>query len=51
MTLAITDAITTLAEAEQRFHLSRTEDEAFFPEWQSKLPEVSAAERTALNEL
>lgn len=30
MSIAITEAITTLAEAERRFNLSRTEDETFF---------------------
>lgn len=51
MTVAITDAITTLAEAEQRFNLARTEDEAFFLEWQTELPEISTTEQTALDEL
>lgn len=35
---AITDAIATLAEAERRFHLNRTEEEEFFPEWYADLP-------------
>lgn len=51
MTIAITDAITTLAEAEQRFQLYRTEDETFFQEWQTDLPALSAAEQTSLDEL
>jgi len=51
MTVAITDAITTIAEAERRFNLVRTEDEAFFLEWQVGLPEVSTVEQTALDEL
>jgi hypothetical protein len=51
MTVAITDAITTLAEAERRFNLARTEDEAFFLEWQAELPEISTTEQTALDEL
>jgi hypothetical protein len=51
MTAAITDAITTLAEAERRFNLERTEDEAFFLEWQIDLPEISATEQMALQEL
>jgi hypothetical protein len=41
MTIAITDAISTLAEAERRFNLARTEDEGFLPEWQSNLPELA----------
>jgi hypothetical protein len=51
MTIAITDAITTLAEAERRFNLSRTEDEAFFLEWQAELPEISTTEQMALDQL
>jgi hypothetical protein len=51
MSVAITEAITTLAEAERRFNLSRTEDEAFFSEWQTSLPELSMPEQTALDEL
>lgn len=51
MTVAITDAITTLAEAERRFNLVRTEDEAFFLEWQSDLPELAEAEQAALDQL
>lgn len=51
MSTAITEAIPTLAEAERRFNLSRTEDETFFPEWQTDLPELPASEKTALDEL
>jgi hypothetical protein len=46
-----TEAIPTLAEAKRRFHLSRTEDESFFSEWQVNLPNLSISERTALDEL
>ena len=51
MSIAITEAITTLAEAERRFSLSRTEDEAAFPEWQVSLPMLAAAEQMALDQL
>ncbi len=51
MSLAITDAIQTIAEAERRFGLQRTEDAAFFTEWQTDLPALSIAERGTLNEL
>jgi hypothetical protein len=51
MSTAITEAITTIAEAEQRFDLSRTEDEAFFREWQTGLVAISGAERNALDEM
>ncbi|MEM6426125.1 MAG: type I restriction endonuclease subunit R [Cyanobacteria bacterium P01_D01_bin.128] len=44
-------AITALAEAEARFHLTRTEDEQFFPEWCADLPALTKAEETGLAEL
>ena len=50
-TTAITEAITTLAEAERRFNLNRTEDEQFFSEWRTGLPYLTDGERTRLNEL
>lgn len=51
MTLAITEAIKTLAEAEQRFDLTRTEDDAFFLEWQTALPALAPSETADLDEL
>ena len=51
MSVAITDAITTLAEAEQRFHLTRTEDESFFLEWTTGLPSLSNSEKAGLSDL
>jgi hypothetical protein len=51
MPIAITDAIPSLAVAEQRFELSRTEDITFFSEWQTPLPELSEVEQTALDEV
>lgn len=51
MSVAITEAITTLAEAERRFGLVRSEDEMLFPEWQMDLPELSGEERSALDVL
>ena len=42
------EAITTLAEAERQFQLARTEDETFFPEWQTGLPILINIERTEL---
>jgi hypothetical protein len=53
-TIAITDAIKTLAEAERRFELVRSEDsenDDFFPEWQVGLPELSIAEKSNLDDL
>jgi hypothetical protein len=51
MSIAITEAITTLAEAEQRLDVSRTEDETVFPEWRTGLLELSTADYAALDEL
>lgn len=51
MSTAITEAIATLADAETRLNLSRTEDEAFFPEWRESLPALSATEREAIETL
>lgn len=51
MSVAITEAITTLAEAEQRFQLTRTEDETFFWEWSSDLPSLSDTEKAGLADL
>jgi hypothetical protein len=50
-TTAITEAITTLAEAERRFLLQRVENASFFPEWQSTDPDLTTAEQTALDDL
>lgn len=51
MTVALTEAVTSLAEAERRLNLSRTEEEAFFSEWRTGLPVLSGAESTALDDL
>ncbi|MFQ4140049.1 hypothetical protein PGN35_027435 [Nodosilinea sp. PGN35] len=42
MSVAITEAITTLVEAEQRFQLTRTENETFFWEWSTDLPSLES---------
>ncbi|MEG4251816.1 type I restriction endonuclease [Microcoleus sp. Pol10D4] len=49
--IAVTEAIKSLAEAESRLNLIRTEDEAFFTEWQTQLPSLSDSEQTALDTL
>ncbi|NJS10706.1 MAG: type I restriction endonuclease subunit R, partial [Microcoleus sp. CSU_2_2] len=49
--IAVTDAIKSQEEAESRLNLSRTEDEAFFTEWQVELPSPSDYEQTALDTL
>lgn len=46
--VAVTDAITSLAEVESRFGLHRAEHEGFFGEWQSDLPDLSDGERQKL---
>jgi len=51
MSIAVTEAITTLAEAEERFQIRRTEEEGFFPEWQTDLPPLTEAERLGLVEM
>ena len=56
MAIAITEAISTLAIAEQRFGLQRTEEPAFFPEWRSPqgrspLPPLSQLEQRELSKL
>lgn len=50
-TLAITDAITTLAEVERRFGLVRSEAGDFFSEWQRELPVLIESENIQLQEL
>ncbi len=49
--VAVTDAIKSLAEAEAKLGLRRTEDKHFFTEWQASLPELNEAELAALNVL
>ena len=49
--VAVTEAIRSLAEAESRLNLSRTEEEAFFTEWQTELPAIEAPEQVALDTL
>lgn len=48
---AITEAITSLSEALTRFGLVRIESEEFFPEWKSKIPEITEAEKASLDVL
>lgn len=48
MSIAITEAITTLSEAERQLNLTRAEDEGFFSEWQLSLPDLTDLEKAAL---
>lgn len=50
-TKAITDAITSLAEAENRFGLVRIEEEGFFCEWCDNLPSVNETDKANLDVL
>ncbi|MDJ0797314.1 MAG: type I restriction enzyme HsdR N-terminal domain-containing protein [Calothrix sp. MO_167.B12] len=50
-TVAITEAITTIKEAETRFGLVRVEDEQFFTEWFEGLPSITDAEKVSLDVL
>ncbi|MFM6040893.1 MAG: type I restriction endonuclease subunit R, partial [Sphaerospermopsis kisseleviana] len=47
-TLAVTETITTIAEAEKRFGLTRSESQDFFTEWHDQLPEINPNDRTNL---
>ena len=51
MPIAITEAIITLANAENRFNLQRSDDPAVFPEWQVSLPALSDLEQQELVKL
>ncbi len=46
-TAAITEAITNLQDAENRFGFVRVEDEQFFPEWYEELSEITEAEKAS----
>jgi len=50
-TAAITDVITSLSKVESLFGLARIEDEQFFPEWSTELPEITDAEKASLDVL
>ncbi len=47
-TLAVTEAITTIAEAERKFGLSRSEAKDFFTEWYDQLPQINPSDRSNL---
>ncbi|ASC72603.1 hypothetical protein XM38_035610 [Halomicronema hongdechloris C2206] len=50
-TIAVTQAITTLREAHERFNLSRATDEPFCAEWRDTLPQLTAVEVAELDHL
>jgi hypothetical protein len=47
-TLAVTEAITMIAEAERKFGLSRSESRDFFTEWYDQLPVINPSDRANL---
>ncbi len=50
-TKAITDAIATLTDVENRFGFIRIEEEQFFPEWCKELPTITETEKENLDVL
>ena len=46
---AITEAITSLTDVENRFGFVRVENKQFFPEWCDKLSEITEAEKISLD--
>ena len=50
-TRAVTEAVTTIVEAEQKFGLSRSELKDFFTEWYDELPEINSSDRASLEVL
>ncbi|MDZ8093848.1 MAG: type I restriction enzyme HsdR N-terminal domain-containing protein [Nostoc sp. DedQUE05] len=48
-TAAITEAITTLQDVENRFGFVRVENEQFFPEWYEELSEITEAEKASVD--
>lgn len=50
-TLAVTEDVTTIVEAEQKFGLSRSELKDFFTEWYDELPEMNSSDRANLEVL
>jgi hypothetical protein len=47
-TVAVTQVITTIAQAESTFSLSRSQDKHFFTEWQQDLPTIHEGDRQNL---
>ncbi len=45
--LATTDAVKSLADIEARFGLLRSEEDAFFTEWQENLPQLTDSEQAS----
>jgi predicted type IV restriction endonuclease len=50
-TIGVRENIKSLNDLQAKFNLSQTEDDDFFPEWYEDLPEITAAEKTALDRI
>jgi hypothetical protein len=50
-TLAISKAMTSMAEVQARFAIDYATDAAFFPEWQQDLPSLTDADRAQLSHI
>lgn len=50
-TLAISKAITTIADVEEKFNLTPTDDKQFFTEWFQDLPELTDEEKITLDKV
>jgi hypothetical protein len=50
-TVAISKAITSMAEVEERFNLFPTSDRRFFTEWFQDLPELTEEEKVSLDKV
>lgn len=50
-TLAVTDVMTTLNQAEACFNLHRAEDPEFFSEWNKELPQLTEQEQQTLERI
>lgn len=49
--LAISQAITSIADVEERFHLAPTDNDQFFTEWFQDLPELTENEKASLDKV
>lgn len=48
-TVAVTEAVKSLAETEAKFGLHQSQDEQFFTEWATSLPSLTETERAELD--
>jgi predicted type IV restriction endonuclease len=50
-TIGVREAIKSLHDLQAKFNLTQAEDDNFFPEWYENLPEITQAEKTALERI